>query len=53
VDIDGKKVGQVNGLSVMEIGSYAFGRRVVSQPAASMGQAGIINIERESRLSGS
>jgi predicted ATP-dependent protease len=53
VDIDGKKVGQVNGLSVMEIGGYAFGRPSRVTASVGMGQAGIINIERESHLSGS
>lgn len=53
VDIDGKKMGQVNGLSVMEIGGYAFGRPSRVTASVAMGQAGIINIERESRLSGS
>jgi ATP-dependent Lon protease len=52
VDIDGKKVGQVNGLSVMEIGGYAFGRPSRVTASVGMGQAGIINIERESKLSG-
>jgi ATP-dependent Lon protease len=53
VDIDGKKVGQVNGLSVIDIGGYAFGRPSRVTASVAMGQAGIINIERESRLSGS
>ena len=53
VDTDGKKVGQVNGLSVMEIGGYAFGRPSRVTASVAMGQAGIINIERESHLSGS
>lgn len=52
VDIDGKKVGQVNGLSVMEIGGYAFGRPNRVTASVAMGQAGIVNIERESHLSG-
>jgi ATP-dependent Lon protease len=52
VDIDGKKVGQANGLSVMEIGGYAFGRPSRVTASVGMGQAGIINIERESKLSG-
>ena len=52
VDIDGRKVGQVNGLSVMEIGGYAFGRPSRVTASVGMGQAGIINIERESKLSG-
>ncbi|HEY7555671.1 MAG TPA: AAA family ATPase [Candidatus Binatia bacterium] len=53
VDIEGKKVGQANGLSVLEIGSYAFGRPSRVTASVGMGQAGIINIERESKLSGS
>jgi predicted ATP-dependent protease len=53
VDIDGKKIGQVNGLSVMEIGGYAFGRPSRVTASVGMGQAGIVNIERESKLSGS
>jgi ATP-dependent Lon protease len=53
VDVAGKKVGQVNGLSVMDIGAYAFGRPSRVTASVAMGQAGIINIERESHLSGS
>jgi ATP-dependent Lon protease len=53
VDIDGKKVGQVNGLVVMAIGGYAFGRPSRVTASVGMGQAGIVNIERESHLSGS
>jgi ATP-dependent Lon protease len=52
VDINGQKVGQANGLSVMEIGDYAFGRPSRVTASVGMGQAGIINIERESKLSG-
>jgi lon-related putative ATP-dependent protease len=53
VDIDGNKVGQVNGLSVLQIGDYSFGRPSRVTASVGMGQAGIVNIERESRLSGS
>lgn len=53
VAIDGKKIGQLNGLSVMEIGGYAFGRPSRVTASVGMGQAGIVNIERESHLSGS
>jgi predicted ATP-dependent protease len=53
VDIDGKTVGQVNGLSVMMIGGYAFGRPTRVTASVAMGQAGIVNIERESHLSAS
>jgi ATP-dependent Lon protease len=53
IDIEGEKVGQVNGLSVLDIGGYMFGRPARVTASVAMGQAGIINIERESRLSGS
>jgi ATP-dependent Lon protease len=53
VDLQGMKMGQVNGLSVMEIGGYSFGRPSRVTASVGMGQAGIVNIERESHLSGS
>ena len=42
----------MNGLSVLEIGGYAFGKPVRITASAALGKAGIINIERESNLSG-
>lgn len=53
VDIDGRKVGQVNGLAVLQLGDHSFGRPSRVTASVGMGQAGIVNIERESRLSGS
>ena len=52
IDSAGARVGQVNGLSVYDLGEYAFGKpsRITAQ--TSMGKAGIINIEREADLSG-
>ena len=52
VDIDGHKVGQVNGLSVLQLGEHSFGQPSRVTASVAMGQAGIVNIERESRLSG-
>ena len=52
VDLSGTHVGQVNGLSVLEIGGYSFGKPVRITATAAMGKAGLINIERESNLSG-
>jgi len=52
VDLKGSCVGQVNGLSVMEIGGYMFGKPVRITATAALGKAGLINIERESKLSG-
>ncbi len=52
IDTSGERIGQVNGLSVMEIGGYAFGKPVRITASVALGKVGIINIERESNLSG-
>ncbi len=52
IDTEGGRVGQVNGLSVLEIGGYAFGKPVRITASAALGKTGIINIEREANLSG-
>jgi predicted ATP-dependent protease len=52
VDVDGSKVGQVNGLAVANIGGYEFGRPARVTAAVAMGTHGIINVEREAQLSG-
>lgn len=53
VQTSGEAVGQVNGLSVLQVGGYAFGRpsRITAQ--TFLGEKGIVNIERETELSGS
>jgi lon-related putative ATP-dependent protease len=53
IETDGTRVGQVNGLSVLEIGGYAFGKPVRITASAALGKTGLINIEREANLSGS
>ncbi len=52
IDIDGMKVGQLNGLSVHDLGDYSFGRPSRITAETSIGRSGIINIEREAELSG-
>jgi len=52
IDVAGARVGQVNGFSVHEIGGYVFGKPVRITATAALGKAGLINIERESNLSG-
>jgi len=52
IDTEGSVVGQVNGLSVYDLGEYSFGKPTRITAKTSMGRAGIINIERESDLSG-
>ncbi len=53
IDIEGEVVGQVNGLAVYSLGDYMFGKPSRITASTSMGRAGIINIERESDMSGS
>jgi ATP-dependent Lon protease len=52
IDTEGKAVGQVNGLSVYDIGDYAFGKPSKITAQTSVGRSGVINIEREAKLSG-
>ena len=52
VDLQGARIGQVNGLSVLEIGGYSFGKPVRITASVGLGKAGLINIEREANLSG-
>jgi lon-related putative ATP-dependent protease len=52
IDSEGATVGQVNGLSVYDMGEYSFGKPSRITAKTSMGKAGIINIEREADLSG-
>jgi lon-related putative ATP-dependent protease len=49
---DGARVGELNGLSVYDVGDYRFGRPTKITASVAAGRAGIINIEREADLSG-
>ena len=52
IETEGARVGQINGLSVYDLGEYAFGRPVKITVTSSLGRKGVINIEREADLSG-
>lgn len=52
IDTRGKAVGQVNGLAVHDLGTFAFGRPQRITCEVSMGELGVVNIEREAKLSG-
>jgi hypothetical protein len=52
VDVHGSVVGQVNGLAVYQLGDFSFGKPSRITVKTFMGRGGIINIERESKLSG-
>ncbi len=53
VNISGTSVGQINGLAVLDVGGYSFGRPSRVTATVALGQSGVINIEREARMSGS
>lgn len=53
IQVEGTKISQINGLAVADLGDYAFGRPSRLTASVGVGTAGIINIERESRMSGS
>lgn len=53
IDTSGFKVGQINGLTVMNLGNYSFGLPVKITANTYVGKNGIINIEREVEMSGS
>lgn len=48
----GERVGQINGLTVMDTGTYSFGKPARITANISAGNSGIINIEREVNMSG-
>jgi lon-related putative ATP-dependent protease len=52
IDTQGVKVGQVNGLSVIVLGNFAFGRPNRITARVRMGKGEVVNIEREVELSG-
>lgn len=52
IDVDGEKVGQINGLAIISLGDFAFGRPTKITADISMGAKGVVNIEREVKLSG-
>jgi len=52
VDLKGSKIGEINGLSVLDVGDYTFGRPNKIVAKTYFGKDGIVSIERESKLSG-
>ncbi|CAB5079033.1 ATP-dependent protease La (EC Type II [Olavius algarvensis associated proteobacterium Delta 3] len=52
IDVKGSMVGQVNALAVYQIGDISFGRPSRITAETYMGKQGIVNIEREAKLSG-
>ena len=52
IDADGEVRGQVNGLAVLQLGDYAFGKPSRITARVHVGSEGVVNIERETELGG-
>ncbi|WP_052316681.1 Lon protease family protein [Thioalkalivibrio nitratireducens] len=52
VDVDGDEVGQVNGLSVISLGEFSFGRPSRITATARLGDGEVVDVEREVELGG-
>ena len=52
VDVQGKVRGQINGLAVLQLGDYMFGQPSRITARVSVGTRGVVNIERETQMSG-
>ena len=52
IDTSGRLVGQVNGLSVVQLGDHAFGRPSKISATARLGKGEVLDIEREVKLGG-
>ena len=53
INTKGSRVGEINGLTVMTIGDYSFGKPAKITVNTYTGKEGIVNIEREVEMSGS
>lgn len=52
VDTKGEKVGQINGLAVLNTGDFLFGQPHRITARTYIGRRGVINVERETAMSG-
>jgi predicted ATP-dependent protease len=52
VETSGVRKGQVNGLAVLDLGDYSFGKASRITATTYTGKAGVVNIERETKMSG-
>jgi len=52
IDSEGEKVGQVNGLAVIDIGEYMFGKPSRITAKTYMGKSGVVDIERQVKMGG-
>ena len=52
IDTDGEAIGQANGLEVIDLGDFSFGKPARITASVGVGREGLVDIERESKLGG-
>jgi len=52
IDTEGERIGQINGLSVMSLGNFAFGKPSRITARVRMGDGEVLDIERQVELGG-
>ena len=52
IDTEGVEIGQINGLAVLSLGDFSFGRPGRITVSVGAGREGLVDIEREARLGG-
>ncbi|WP_296823616.1 Lon protease family protein, partial [Sulfurovum sp.] len=52
IQTEGKAVGQINGVAVLDLGNFSFGHPLRITALTRLGKGGVVNIEREAKLSG-
>ncbi len=52
IETDGSAIGQINGVAVLDLGNFSFGHPSKITALTRLGKGGVINIEREVKLSG-
>ena len=52
IDTEGHAIGQINGVAVLDLGNFSFGHPSKITALSRLGKGGVINIEREVKLSG-
>ena len=52
IDTEGETIGQANGLEVLDLGDFAFGKPTRITASVGVGREGLIDIEREAKLGG-
>ena len=52
IQTDGNAVGQINGVAVLDLGNFSFGHPSKITTLTRLGKDGVVNIEKEAKLSG-